>query len=284
MPGEIDYEVLASAGASEAGADDMIRVAVLIHRERGELIRMLTETLRAVCPASERSFERLREIEEEVTSAVELEELQSVKPKLGQCLEEIRRQSAEKQARAEGTAAPLAPCLPTSSSVTSVSPTAAASKAANVAEPVKDPISGLFGRDVAEPTITRAYESREPVSAVVVVLDNLSTINMRFGRHAGDEVVRMLGGQVAQIAGSQAEVYRWTGPAVLAVLNRSANKAGIREEFRQMGRKFEHTIQTASRAIHLVVAKRWTMLELRSTPDVLFEEIESFISPAIDRQ
>jgi GGDEF domain-containing protein len=239
----------------QAGAD-MIRVAVAIHNKRGELIRMLTGSIRALSAASEEALRSFADIEEEIIAALELEDLECVKPQLAECLERIQRETAVRPPRPEPAESPAAPAL--------------------------DLVTGLQERHAAEAALERACYSQIPTCVVVIVLDSLPTINMRFGRNTGDALLQVFAEHLRNILPTDEELFRWTGPAFVALLRQPRRALRGREGFaRLLEQKFEHTIQMPSRDIHLSPAKRYAILEIGSTPAALFEEIDKFISPAL---
>jgi GGDEF domain-containing protein len=258
-------------GEHEFDASDMIRVAVAIHKERGELIRMLMETIRVLSSPSGETLQRLEELERELSDAVELGALQNVRPKLALCLEEIRREIPQRQA-ANGPVQPLIP------------PAMPGHNHRPAEEPIihnLDPVTGLPERHEAEAALERALKSRRPISPAVIVIDSLPAINTRFGRETGDVLLRAFGDHAVKALSPEDELFRWTGPAFVAVLRRPLRDLRGPSEFaRLMEQKFEHTVSTASRDIHLSPAKRWTVLGTNFKPAELFREIDRFVSPA----
>jgi diguanylate cyclase (GGDEF)-like protein len=202
---------------------------------------------------------QLGEIEEEIIAALELEDLERVKPKLAECLEGIQREASVRTPPPDAVGAPSAPVL--------------------------DAVTGLQERRAAEAAIERAYRSPSPINVAVIVLDSLPTINMRFGRNTGDALLQAFAQNLRTILPSEEELFRWTGPAFVALLPQSKRAARGRDGLaRLIDQKFEHTIQTPSRDIHLSPAKRCAVLPLSSSPAALFDEIDNFISPTVLRE
>lgn len=248
-----------NTGESEPDANDMIRVAVAIHKERGELIRMLIDTIRMLSSPGAETLQCLRDLEEDLIGAVELDDLRNAKPKLAACLEKLRPSSP--------SAAPLGP-----------------EPAGEAPSPTLDPVTGLPERHAAEAALERAVQSKLPISPAVIVLDSLPAINMRFGRETGDALLRAFADTVARTLSPEDELFRWTGPAFVAVLRRPLkDHLGASGFARLMEQKFEHTVSTSSRDIHLSPAKRWTVLATKSKSAGLFHEIDRFVSPALGR-
>jgi GGDEF domain-containing protein len=271
-----------NAGELEPDANDMIRVAVAIHRERGDLIRMLIDTIRMLATPGAETLQRLEALEEDLTGAVELDDLRNVKPKLSACLEAIRRESSRPQTPANEPAEPFSPAPERSHRAFP------ARHGHPPAEEIQvrglDPVTGLPERHAAEAALELAIRSRLPITPAVIVIDSLPAINMRFGRQTGDALLQAFGDSVVQTLSPEDELFRWTGPAFVAVLRDPLKgQRGASEFARLMEQKFEHTVTTSSRDIHLSPAKRWTILPTNSRPAELFHEIDRFVSPAIGR-
>jgi GGDEF domain-containing protein len=266
--------------AGEPEANDMIRVAVAIHRERGDLIRMLIDTIRMLSSPSTETLQRLEAVENDLTGAVELDDLRNVRSKLAACLEEIR--SLQRQMPAQGPAEPL-------SSAPQYAPGSFSDRRGHppAEEPLTyglDSVTGLPERHAAEAALELALRSRLAISPAVIVIDSLPAINMRFGRETGDALLRAFGALAVKALSPEDELFRWTGPAFVAVLRRPLKDQNGASGFaRFMEQKFEHTVTTSSRDIHLSPAKRWTVLTTKSKPAELFHEIDRFVSPAIGR-
>jgi GGDEF domain-containing protein len=277
----------------ETNGDDMIRIAVAIHKERGELLQILTATIRHLSTAGEESLRWLDQLEQEIACALELEDLQCLKPKLAECLERICRETASRKTTPGTLSESRENQGVRAQNDTGVQMGQQPSEARPA--PVLDPVTGLPARQAAETAIERAYSSKIPVTPAVIVIDSLPAINMRFGRSTGDALLHVFANHLKQTLEPEDELYRWTGPAFVALLaergtrppGKTRRRRGgfAREGFtRLLEQKFEHTIQTASRDIHLSPAKRWIMLAFESLPDTLFHQIDSFISPALLRE
>ncbi len=282
-----------SAEQCETSGNDIIRIAVAIHKERGELLQMLTATIRHLSTAGEESLRRLEQLEQEIACALELEDLQCLRPKLAECLEQICRETASRQTTLGGLSESPENQGVRAQHGTDVQMGQKPPEARPA--PALDPVTGLPERRAAEAAIERAYSAKIPITPAVIVIDSLPAINMRFGRSTGDALLHVFADHLQQTLDPEDELYRWTGPAFVALLaergsrlsgkTRRRREGFAREGFtRLLEQKFEHTIQTASRDIHLSPAKRWIMLAFESMPDTLFHQIDSFISPALLRE
>jgi GGDEF domain-containing protein len=288
-------EYLIQAGAFNSSLEEYRRrTSQFFEQRRAEMkniIHMLTNTISAISEASKENLERLRRIEAEVSNAAQVEDVRVIKSKLSECLEEIRKEAERQKTHTSRTLEELGKVVRRAQTTIASDPAAKAGDrpaeppGAAPATPELDQVTGLPGRQPAEDAIERACCREEPVFAGVIIIDSLPAINLKYGRGTGDEVLQGFGDYIAQRLAPDDELFRWSGPTLVALLRRSAKIEQVRSEFaRLMEQKFEHTIQRSSRAIHFPVAKRWAVLQIPigSAPGQLYRKIDAFISPAID--
>ena len=142
-----------------------------------------------------------------------------------------------------------------------------------------DPVTGLPGKAQAESALDALCKTGESCYAVVLVIDNLTSIGVRFGRRAGDELLRSYGNFIAQILSPDDRLFRWSGPALLALLPRVDGMDCVRDNIRaQLERnKFHHTVRTSTRTIPLSASPRWTVLPAMETAALFVEKINAFV-------
>jgi len=230
------------------------------------MVKMLTDAVAAIGSASEENVRRLREIEAQVVSATEVEDVRLIRARLSECLAEIRKESERQRTETARTTEQLTHSLQR-----------VGAAAAQAAPDDKDAITGLPGRSVAEEALSRACQSESPVYIAVMVLDRLQTFNTRFGYAVGDEVLRYFAGFLRRQLLPADQIFRWTGPAMIALLARPQRLEIVREEIgRLMEYKYEHTVRTVARTILLPISARWTVFPAMASPRLLSQKIEGF--------
>jgi GGDEF domain-containing protein len=255
--------------------------------ETKNIIHMLTATISAISAASNENLLRLRKIEEDVSGAAQIEDVRAIKSKLWECLEDIRSETERQKAHTSHTVEELSRSLRrVQSSILSDQNDGDRGKpGANAAARALDPVTGLPARYAAETAIERAYHGVSAVSVGIIVIESLPAINVKYGHSTGDQVLQAFGDYIAQKLAPEDELFRWTGPTLLALLHRSAKIERVRGEFaRLMEQKFEHTTQTASHVVHFPVARRWEVLPLESTPEQMYRKIDLFVAPSLERE
>lgn len=87
---------------------------------------------------------------------------------------------------------------------------------------LRDPLMGLYGRKFFNEAIASlvdwAEERKEPLSLIMLDLDDLKEINDKYGHLAGDEALRALGGTVRDIIRRQSDIGVRYGGEEIAIL------------------------------------------------------------------
>jgi diguanylate cyclase (GGDEF)-like protein len=250
-------ELLVHAGAALHTLEDYNRrTARYLRRPHGEwqaIVAMLTSALAAMSGDSEESARRLREIASVVRSANGLGEVHKIRLQLSECLAETQLEARRRKSEATSAPAP-AP-----------------------ADTGTDPVTGFATRTQAEEALAQACQTDPASYVVVVVLDRLQIFNMRFGHSVGDEVLRYFGGFLRGQFRATDQIFRWSGPTLVALLPRPVRLEIVRDEVaRLMDARCEHTVQTASRAILLPIAPRWAVFPTMAAPRLLIHKIDTF--------
>ena len=90
-----------------------------------------------------------------------------------------------------------------------------------------DPLTGCPSRQALRAWFER-WEGEEPVSVVLIDIDNLKRINDRHGHEAGDEALRLVAGVLKESIRPGDLVVRWGGDEFVAVLRGAVHDAATR--------------------------------------------------------
>jgi GGDEF domain-containing protein len=264
-------ELLVLAGSVLNGLEDHNRRTSIHFRlqtaELQNMLKMLTFTVGVVTSLGNTNVGRLSEIEKQVESTSKLDDVLVIKSKLADCLADIRNE-AERQRRETGeTMEQLTRGL-----------NQARSRATGVLDrTAPDVVTGLPLRPEAELALANSGRSGSQAYAAVLVLDRLQSLNMRFGRETGDEVLVAFARMVRKELTPDDRLFRWSGPTLLALLPRGGTVERVRSEVaRIMENKLEHTVQTASRSVMFPIAARWTVFPMMAAPRLLYQKIDAF--------
>ena len=210
------------------------------------IIQVLMDTLEDLSIARPERMQQLKEIARQLGSAVEGEELRGGKLKLSDCLAEIRKEADRQLADGHG-------------------------------ESVKDSVTALEGRPTAEAALVQACASEVPWCAVVLLVDRLPLYNRRYGREAGDQVLRFFAEFVKRSFEGQGALFRWTGPALLLLMRGPADK--VHAEVRKyVEPKLHCDLEIGSRNILLPIEVCWSVFAMMVDPRLLINKIDAFSS------
>ena len=271
-PVEADEYLLQTGVVLKALEDYNRRTSKVIRRAGSEyqaMVRMLTSTAGAIATASQESVHRLVEIEKRVARATQIEDVCSIKAALSDCLEHIRHETVRQQTSNEQTLEQVNRSLQDVRKIAAAVPVRGNGK--------NDEVTGLPQRPLAETALAQSHRAETPVYVAVMVLDRIPSFNATFGRETGDKILCYFAGFVRRQLLPNDQAFRWSGPALVALLPRTDGIERVREEFgRLMEQKLEYTVRAASRAILLPVAARWTVLPMMAAPRLLFHKIDAF--------
>ncbi len=269
-------EVLVLAGKIVKSVEEYnSRTGKVVEQQRVELqavIAMLTKAMGAIAAGSQTTVGRLEEIERELETATQLEDFQAAKVRMAECLQGLRTEIGRQKVESTRRVTELRAAIEKSSD-----PDASWTKGE---APRTDPITGLLERPAAEAALAAAVKQGQPVYAVVFVLERLDLVNSRFGREAGDQVLAFFHEHVARSLTQPDRLFRWTGPALMAVVERDAPVHRVREEMsRIVSRRLSKTVVIADRSVLLAAPSNWMVFaahEVRPLQQLL-RNIDSFV-------
>jgi len=149
------------------------------------------------------------------------------------------------------------------------------------------PMLGLDGtaRKKAEAVITDAIRHGRDAHVVVFVLDRYALITRRFGRAATDELLQLYGIHLAQGLAATDELFRWTGPSFVALLERPGSQEDIRRELARLGSvRLERVLRLYDRAALVLVSASWTVFRVQdyNSPELCSQQIDSFVVSKVE--
>ncbi len=242
--------------------------------ETGNLRRMLqamTETLIFLSGSSETGVRQLTLIEHRLESATNRYATRELKPILDQCLHMLRQECQRIQTQSNERIVALKAEVETLKSCLAV---------ARVADP-PDPVTSLPGRLAAERAIQEVARGGRRALAALFVVDQLAAINGTFGRDAGDDLLLGVAQTLAKEL-SDAPLYRWSGPAILAIFSVKADLRAAEGRAKRITElKTEKKIQNRQGG-HQVVSIGCTLrLQVISpdlSPESIFHTFDTFVA------
>jgi GGDEF domain-containing protein len=234
--------------------------------ELKNMVQMLTATVGGISAVSNANVSILGEIEKQVASASELNDIRTMKGKLSGCLAEIKKEAERQASETSDTVERL-----------SIELAQVRHRSASLRQgEEKDATTGLALRPEAEVALA-GWPPGSRAFVALLVFDRLPVLNQRFGRDVGDEILVAFAKMLQQRLKPPDQLFRWGGPAFLALLPREASIDIVRTEIgRLMNAKVEHTIQTRSLSILIPLTGRWCLFPLMSAPRLMYQKLDAF--------
>jgi GGDEF domain-containing protein len=232
--------------------------------ELQKMIGMLTETVIAVGSGTENSVTSLQEIEKSIEQVRLLEDIHSIKAQLGICLEGVRgetqRQKDQGKVLLEKLEKELAQTRRSGSTVVNL-----------------DQVTHLPDKTAAEARLREAVGAVDLSFLVLAVVNRVHAVNARFGYAIGDEVLAEAAQHFRESLSNEDQLFRWQGPALVAILKREESIDAVREELRRFAdKKIDKTFMFGARSILLPISTSWTVFLIESPLDALIRKVETF--------
>jgi diguanylate cyclase (GGDEF)-like protein len=263
-------ELLVRVGSVLKGLGDLTRHTAkrqsLQTAELKNMVKMLTATVSGISAIGNANVCILGEIEKQVASVSELDDIRIIKSKLSDCLAEIRKEAQRQTSETSETVERLNHEL-----------AQARQRSARVPDgEERDPLTGLPLRREAEAALAKWAQAGSHAFAVLLVCDRLHILNQRFGRDVGDEILAAFADMLQKRLKPEDQLFRWGGPTLLALLPSQESIEHVRSEVaRTIGVRAEHTIQTRSLDILIPLKVRWTLFPLMSAPRLMYQKLDA---------
>ena len=270
--------LVAVGGALQAMEEYNRRTSKVVERQNGELqhmVSMLTQTLITVGSTGDASVAKLQDIEKSIERARLLEDIQLLKLRLGECLEAVRQESLRQKSEGQSALESLRKELENSRQrLGGGAPTVD-----------RDAATGLPSKNEALKAIEAAVASPHNKFLAIASVRRVQAVNARFGHAVGD---RMLAAFAEHFQGNLAandQLFRWHGPAFLAVLERSGSLEAVRTETcRFADAKLEKTVEVGSRTVMLPISATWSIFNVTPPIEELFRKLEAFMAAQMPRE
>ncbi|HWF08062.1 MAG TPA: GGDEF domain-containing protein [Bryobacteraceae bacterium] len=237
------------------------------------IIRMLQESLMKIAGERAAAVDGFSRIGEELQKSTAFKDLNSLKQHLSGCLsglrEEIEREKKASSALIEKLQSELGnlrgPELP-----------ASARELDQATElPVQSECLAAIGR---------AIDSGARYFSVVMVVNRVQRINARFGRDAGDRMLCRFKEHAEKQFFASDRLFRWSGPAIVALIERRENFELIRAQIKRMLDVPVHeSLETGGRSVLIPISTAWSLMALNSTAEAAEKQIQTFIASQGDR-
>ncbi|MGB7758221.1 MAG: GGDEF domain-containing protein [Bryobacteraceae bacterium] len=142
-----------------------------------------------------------------------------------------------------------------------------------------DPVTLLPSELAAQAQFLSALRTGEQKHVAVFVLGSARHINLRFGRAAGDDVVRALKEYLAGHLAPGDRMFRWPGPAIVALLAGTDSFDRVRARLKRFLEKpIERTFDINGRSVLIPLSVAWSVFGLSQPLADVHRQIHDFIA------
>jgi GGDEF domain-containing protein len=150
-----------------------------------------------------------------------------------------------------------------------------------VVTPATQPLTKVSDRSAAEQAIAGNIKEATDCVCGVFLVNRLASINARFGRSVGEEVMLLAMQRLTQHLPAGAALFRWSESALVAVAEVGGNIAEVTRRFaRAASTNFEKNIETEHRFVMVPITLSFTLKRLSesSSPATIFTELDRFVA------
>ena len=235
------------------------------------IVSALTAALAEFGDRHSQAAERLVTLEQTLMTIAKLEDLHLVRLKIEDCVQALR---LEHKSHAS-TQAMVA------QSVQGVT-----AKAGERQKP-SDPVTGLDTRKTAEEEIGRHLQNESGgVHLALFVVHRIQQINSRYGHAVGDDMLTTFLQHIASSLDAKDQIYRWSGPAFLALLERADGAEGVMREVRRIASyKIDKELEIRDRSVMVPLSASVCLISLKTTSRLaaVAAELDQFASSHLER-
>jgi len=232
-------------------------------------LELVAQTVSNICSISDDCTNRLDRVEEELEEASGIEGVRVLRFRLAECLQVLREQARRQRDEVSQLFIQLQTDFEAAQKASEAKKAKAAeargkTAEATVQEPEIDKVSGLKVRALAERAMAAAIERGRPSYAALFVVDRLHLINAQFGYSTGDRILRSYCGHLRMFLLPQDQLFRWTGPAFVAVIERPDELADETEaEIQKIAAsKLDVAVQIGNRSVLLPIVGTSVLMPL----------------------
>ena len=269
-------ELLVATGAANQALADYGQRTTRFIRQQGavlhNMISMLTQTMVSIGAGSESSAEHLQAIEKELAHAVVIEDVQTLKLRLGECLKNLREEVVRQKAQAQEQARHLQQHVEHARDCVQDPPDV---------DGEIDSATGLRTRSAAKTAFHAALQTAGRKYVVAAVVNRIQSVNRHFGYAVGDQLLRKFSDLFGATLAKTDRLFRWRGPALVALLEREESIHAVQAEIRRINSKRIEGVLEVGEGALLPVSASWLVLALDSSAADMAKAIEKFIASQV---
>jgi len=214
--------------------------------ELKSVMRTMTETITYLSESRTRSVHHLQFVSRELEQAAQIDDIRLLRSRIMSCLDVVREETVRLQSEAVARSQEVREQIGLATSASEVPPPPRFG--------MMDTVTGLPARRSAERAISETLQTAGQAAIAAFVVTRLSAINSKYGRAVGDEVMLRVANHFAQHLSSDTLLYRWSGPALVALMTVHENAEAIQRAWNKAAAvKQEISLETKERSVFVVV-------------------------------
>jgi len=226
-------------------------------------VRLLTDCITSVSSSSSENMRRLQQIKSQLLSTLDVKQIYSVRERLSQCLNSVLVEAERQRSEVDRAAAQVN------------RPSQRLNLPGDAGElPSADAATGLPARAQAEDAIAQCCQDEAAAFVAIMVINQVETLNRSLGGQSGDVILQRFAAFVRQQLPSIDQVFRWSGPTVVALLRRRS-ALEVRSVIGPLLLQ-RLTVRIVNPDVQVPVSARWTVLPLMASPTLLFHKMDVF--------
>jgi GGDEF domain-containing protein len=250
--------------------DRTSRFIALQNSEYQKMVALFTDTISSLNNSGQRTVSNLRDIEHEIERATVIEDVRSLRVRLGECLSNIREEIDRQESITFELGSQLAQEQQLSAdTVLDAQP---------IVYTTNDPVTGFPTEKQAESALLLALENQHNSFVVPIIARGAEKIYAQLGSEVGDSCLYKLAEKLRVLADRGDHVFRWRGVAFLAILKRPATTTEVRREvYNVINAQHDESIQIGGRTIWLPISAAWDVIAVKPPLSSLMSRIDQFI-------
>ncbi len=251
--------------------DRTSRFLSLQNTEYQKMVSLFTDTISSLNSSGQRTVAHLREIEQGIEHATLIEDVRSLRVRLGECLGNIREEISRQEVITAGLSDQFVKKEDT--------PAGSVVDAQTMAHAITDPVTGFPTQKQAESALMRALEDDQDYFVVPIVARGAEKIYAQLGNEVGDSCLDKFAERLRVLSSNGDSVFRWRGVTFLAILRRSATISEVRREiYGVINAQHDQSIQIGGRTLWLPISATWDAIAVTSPLSYLLLKIDQFIT------
>jgi len=245
--------------------------------ELKSVMRTMTETITYLSESRTRSVHHLQFVSRELEQAAQIDDIRLLRSRIMSCLDVVREETVRLQSEAVARSQEVREQIGRAVIVSDVPPPPRFG--------MMDTVTGLPSRRSAERTISDTLQTAGQAAIAVFVVTRLSAINSKYSRAVGDEVMLRVANHFAQHLSSDTLLYRWSGPALVALISVHESAEAIERAWsKAAAMKQEINLETKERSVFVVVetSMSFQLVTRETVLTELFHGIDRYIAQVGD--